>query len=80
VSAHDPLLSLNEKMETLLKIQAALAVKGMETQQEKIAFLYSVGLGPSFIANLLGVKPKTVSGTMAKHKKTASAKEEAGDE
>ena len=80
MSALDPIASLNEKMDTLIKIQAALAVKGMATQREKIIFLYGAGLGPSFIANLLGTTPKTVSVAMAKHKKAGSAKEDANDE
>lgn len=80
MSSPDPLTALNEKMDTLIKIQAALAVKGMPTQREKIVFLYGAGLGPSFIASLLGTTPKTVSVAMAKHKKAASAKEAVDDE
>jgi DNA-binding NarL/FixJ family response regulator len=80
MSAPDPLSALNEKMDTLIKIQAAVAVKGMGTQREKIVFLYGAGLGPSFIASLLGTTPKTVSVAMAKHKKAASAKGEDNDE
>jgi hypothetical protein len=38
MSSVDPLAALNEKMDTLIKIQAALAVKGMATQREKITF------------------------------------------
>lgn len=74
------LTALNEKMDTLIKIQAAIAVKGMPTQREKIVFLYGAGLGPSFIATLLGTTPKTVSVAMAKHKKTASTKGGVNDE
>lgn len=80
MSTPDSLSALNEKMDTLIKIQAALAVKGMTTQREKIVFLYGAGLGPSFIASLLGTTPKTVSVAMAKHKKAASVKEEVKDE
>ena len=80
MSTPDPLSALNEKMDTLIKIQAALAVKGMATQREKIIFLYGAGLGPTYIANLLGTTPKTVSVAMAKHKKAAAAKEEGSDE
>lgn len=76
----DPLAALNEKMDTLIKIQAALAVKGMATQREKVVFLYGAGLGPSFIAALLGTTPKTVSVSMTKHKKAASTKGESSDE
>lgn len=67
---HDVLL--NEKMDTLIRIQAALAVKDMATQREKIVFLYGVGLGPTFIAGLLGTTPTSVSVAMAKHKKAAN--------
>ena len=67
-------------MDTLIKIQAALAVKGMSTQRDKIVFLYGAGLGPSFIAALLGTTPKTVSVAMAKHKKAASTKGEQENE
>jgi DNA-binding NarL/FixJ family response regulator len=74
VSAPDPLSALNDKLDTLIKIQAALAVKEMTTQREKIVFLYGAGLGPSFIASLLGTTPKTVSVAMAKHKRAAIEK------
>lgn len=80
MSAPDPLLLLNEKMDTLIKIQAALAVKGMSTQREKIVFLYGAGLGPTFIANILGTTPTTVSVAMAKHKKASLGKKETADE
>jgi hypothetical protein len=80
MSTLDPLSALNEKLDTLIKIQAAIAVKGMATQREKIVFLYGAGLGPTFIAGLLGTTPKTVSVAMAKHKKAASVKEEGNDE
>lgn len=80
MSPLDQTTALNEKMDTLIRIQAALAVRDMETQREKIVFLYGVGLGPTFIANLLGTTPKTVSVAMAKHKKATSPKTEKGDE
>ena len=70
---------LSERLDTLIRIQAALAVRDMPTQKEKIVFLYGAGLGPSFIASLLGTTPKTVSVAMAKHKK-AAAKGEQSDE
>lgn len=80
MSALDPLVSLNENMDTLIRIQATLAIKGIPNQKDKIAFLYGAGLGPSYIASLLGVKPSTVSGAMAKHKKAAAAKGDMSDE
>ena len=76
----DAITLLNEKMDTLIKIQAALAVRDMPTQRDKIVFLYGAGLGPTAIAALLGTTPKTVSVAMAKHKKSAAAKAGGSDE
>lgn len=70
----DAMASLGEKLDVLIRIQAALAVRDMPTQREKIVFLYGAGLGPSYIASLLGTTPKTVSVAMAKHKKASAAK------
>lgn len=80
MSLTDPLVTLNEKMDTLIKIQAALAVKGMATQRDKIVFLYGAGLGPTYIAGLLGMAPKTVSSEMAKYKKSVTGNGGGGDE
>lgn len=70
----DPASLLNEKLDILIRIQAALAVKDMPTQKEKIVFLYGAGLGPTNIASLLGTTPTSVSVAMAKHKKAAASK------
>jgi hypothetical protein len=75
MSGTDALVNLNEKMDVLIRIQAALAVRDMPTQKDKIVFLYGAGLGPSYIASLLGTTPKTVSVAMAKHKKGTASKE-----
>lgn len=72
--------ALGEKLDTLIRIQAALAVKDMPTQKEKIVFLYGAGLGPTHIALILGTTPKTVSVAMARHKKSNASKGEQSDE
>lgn len=77
MTAADPVAALSEKLDTLIRIQAALAVRDMPTQKAKIIFLYGVGLGPSYIASLLGTTPNTVKVAMAMHKKTIASK--AGD-
>lgn len=80
MSATDDTASLGARLDTLIRIQAALAVRDMATQREKIVFLYAAGLGPTLIAALLGTTAKTVSVAMARHKKAASAKATAEDE
>jgi DNA-directed RNA polymerase specialized sigma24 family protein len=76
MSKLDPLDSLNAKMDSLIRIQAALAVRGMATQREKIVFLYGAGLGPTFIADLLGITPTNVSVSMAKHRKAVATRKD----
>ena len=71
----DGMMALAEKLDVLIRIQAALAVRDMATQREKIVFLNGAGLGPTYIAALLGTTPKTVSVAMARHRKGAVAKE-----
>jgi DNA-binding NarL/FixJ family response regulator len=78
MSASDP-NGLGQKLDTLIRIQAALAVKDLPTQKDKIVFLYGAGLGPNYIASLLGTTPKTVSVAMAKHKKATANKGEASE-
>jgi hypothetical protein len=80
MSTQDPIVALNEKMDTLIRIQAALAIKGIATQREKIVFLYGAGLGPTYIASLLGVAPSNVSAVMAKHKKSTASNGGGADE
>lgn len=76
----DPANALSDKLDVLIRIQAALAVKDMPTQKDKIVFLYGAGLGPNYIAALLGTTPKTVSVAMAKHKKATARKGETPNE
>ena len=74
MSTSDPAAAVSEKLDVLIRIQAALAVRDMPTQKDKIVFLYGAGLGPNYIASLLGTTPKTVSVAMAKHKNATASK------
>lgn len=76
MSGSEPASVLSEKLDVLIRIQAALAVKDLPTQKEKIIFLSGAGLGPTYIANLLSTPIGTVTGTLAKHKKAAAFKPE----
>ena len=80
MSGGDEAGTLGAKLDTLIRLQAALAVRDMATQREKVVFLYGAGLGPSAIATLLGTTPKTVSVAMAKHRKAAGTKSEDDNE
>ena len=80
MTPQDELKVLNEKMDVLIRIQAALAVKDMPVQKDKIVFLHGAGLGPSYIASLLGTTPKTVSVAVARNKKAGAARGGMSDE
>jgi DNA-binding NarL/FixJ family response regulator len=68
----DDMQSLNEKLETLVKLVACGLTTG-KTQQESIAILSKSGLQPKVIAELLGTTPNTVRVALTamrkKHKK-----------
>jgi transcriptional regulator len=65
---------VSEKLDTLIRIQALLAVRGMDTQKEKIVFLYGAGIKPKDIAMILGTTANNVSVVMAGYKKATAAK------
>lgn len=75
VTDADGVAALATKLDTLIRLQAALAVRNMATQREKVVFLYAAGLGPTQIAALLGTTAKTVGVAMAKHRKPRSTKQ-----
>lgn len=65
---------ISEKLDTLIRIQALLAVRNMDTQKERIVFLYGAGIKPKEIASILGTTPNTVNVAMANYKKANSSK------
>ncbi len=66
---------LSKKLDTLIRLQAALAVSHYESQKEKIIFLNGAGLPPKDIADILGTTSNTVSVTISNHKKAAMKKD-----
>ena len=64
------LSEIDAKLDTLIRIQALQAVQGMETQKERIVFLYGAGVRPKDIASILGTTSNTVSVAVANHKKS----------
>ena len=71
----DELLSeIAAKLDTLVRIQALLSVRGVETQKDKIISLQGAGIRPKDIASILGTTPNTVNVALAKHKKAQGEK------
>lgn len=65
--------TLGEKLDILIRLQAATLVREMDTQKEKIAFLSQAGLSPSAIADLLGTSSNSVSVALSGLKKKGKA-------
>jgi len=63
------LQKLLNRIDTLIKLQAANAVKGLETQKDKIEFLANCGLRPVDIAEALGTSANTVNVSLARSRK-----------
>lgn len=69
----EPETAIIERLDTLIRLQAALAVQSMGTQKQKIVFLHGAGIKPKDIAVLLGTTPNTVNVALANHKKAKKA-------
>jgi DNA-binding CsgD family transcriptional regulator len=57
----DPVL---QRLDTIIRLQARIAVGHLDTQKEKVIFLSSAGLSPKDIGDILGVSANSVSVTL----------------
>lgn len=55
-----------EKLDILIKLQAAALTAPIESAKEKILFLHKAGLRPVLIAELVGTSPNHVNVTISK--------------
>lgn len=60
---------LSAKLDTLIRLQAHLAVSGLSSQKEKVLFLGRVGLAAKEIADILGTTTNTVSVALSNARK-----------
>jgi DNA-binding CsgD family transcriptional regulator len=66
---------LVQKLDTLIRLQARIAVAHLGTQKERVLFLSSAGLTPKEIGEILGVSANSVSvALLAARKGKAGAK------
>jgi DNA-binding CsgD family transcriptional regulator len=61
---------LIQRLDTLIRLQARIAVGHLQTQKERILFLSSAGLPPKEIGDILGVSANNVSVTLLQARKT----------
>ncbi|HWL04170.1 MAG TPA: hypothetical protein VNQ99_04425 [Xanthobacteraceae bacterium] len=62
-----------EKLDILIRLQAAALTATMESSKEKIQFLSSAGLRPTLIASILGTTANHVNVTLSKGRKPSKA-------
>lgn len=58
-----------QKLDTLIRLQARIAVAPLATQKERILFLSSAGLSPKEIGEILGVSANSVSVSLLQARK-----------
>lgn len=64
---------LGEKLDTLIRLQAAALTNTMSSAKEKIVFLGKAGLQPKLIADILGTSSNHVNVTLSKERKNTKA-------
>jgi hypothetical protein len=65
---------VSEKLDILIKLQAAALTADMESAKEKILFLSKAGLRPIFIADIVGTTINHVNVTLSKGRKPSKSK------
>lgn len=64
-----------EKLDILIKLQAAALTASMESSKEKIVFLARAGLRPTLIADIIGTTTNHVNVTLSKERKPTKNKQ-----
>lgn len=65
---------VSEKLDILIKLQAAALTASFDSIKDKILFLNKAGLRPKLIAEIVGKTPNQVSVTLSKERKPSKAK------
>lgn len=65
---------ISQKLDILIKLQAAALTASMESSKDKILFLSKAGLGPTLIAEILGTTTNHVNVTLSKERKPTKRK------
>lgn len=64
---------LVQKLDTLIRLQARIAVAHLESQKQKILFLSGAGLQPKEIGEILSISANSVSVTLSQARKSAKS-------
>lgn len=72
----DPVL---QRLDTIIRLQAQIAVASMTEQKDKVLFLTGAGLGPKAISDMLGMSPNAVSSVLKRARKAAQTSDAVGE-
>jgi len=64
---------VSEKLDILIKLQAAALTASMESSKVKILFLSKAGLRPTLIADVIGTTINHVNVTLSKGRKSSKS-------
>ena len=67
----DPIL---QRLDTIIRLQAQIAVASIREQKDKVLFLNGAGLGPKAISEMLSMSPNAVSSVLKRARKLAQSK------
>lgn len=62
----DPIL---QRLDTIIRLQAKIAVNGMSEQRDRVLFLSESGFGPTAISEILGVSLDSVKSILKRARK-----------
>jgi hypothetical protein len=65
---------IGEKLDVLIKLQAAALTASMESTKEKIVFLSKAGIRPTLIAEIVGTTTNHVNVALSQARKPAKSK------
>ena len=65
---------ISEKLDVLIKLQAASLIANIESSKEKILFLDKAGLRPVMIAEIVGTTPNHVNVALSQARKNPLTK------
>jgi phage tail sheath gpL-like len=65
---------VSEKLDILIKLQAAALTAQIDSVKDKIVFLSKAGLRPTLIADIVGTTANHVNVTLSNARKTAKPK------
>jgi hypothetical protein len=65
---------IGDKLDVLIRLQAAALTANIESTKDKIIFLHKAGLRPTLIAEIVGTTSNHVNVTLSKQRKPAKRK------